>query len=499
MKRILTIILTLCLCLSMAVPVSAATEKSTASADHLYELGLMNGTGTDADGKPVYSLDRTMTRQEAITLVLSLLGKKEEAQKSSCTMPFTDVDEWAKPYVSYAYANGITSGTGPTTFGARSNITAVQYITFILKTLGYDATTDFKWNESYILSDKLGITHGEYSGNKVFLRGDAVVISDNALSVPMKNGGGTTLYGSIFGHEPEAEPEPQVKPQPQPELPALPSAVLNTTYKFSFRNVPAYSGAAFTVLNNNVPVFSQSDVSNTSYEKYSPLDSLGRCGAAIANVGKDLMPTEERGEIGMVKPSGWHTVRYDDLIEDRYMYNRCHLIAFQLTGENANEKNLITGTRYMNTIGMIDLENKVGNYVRSTGNHVLYRSTPVFDGNNLLASGVHLEALSVEDGGKGVMFNVFVYNVQPGVIIDYASGDSWRAEPQESSGGTKTGESTVPQQTEHTYILNTRTQKFHYPDCSSVSEMSEINKMVYTGDRSDIIRQGYIPCKRCNP
>lgn len=185
-----------------------------------------------------------------------------------------------------------------------------------------------------------------------------------------------------------------------------------------------YNGSPFVEVNENVPYFESSDVKTESFEIYKELDFLGRCGAAYANIGKDLMPTEERGEIGMIKPSGWHTVKYPEVIEDLFLYNRCHLIGYQLSGENANERNLITGTRYLNVEGMLPFENEVANYVRETGNHVLYRVTPVFEGNNLVAEGVLMEAYFVEDEGVGVEFCVFVYNVQPGVEIDYATGGS---------------------------------------------------------------------------
>lgn len=195
---------------------------------------------------------------------------------------------------------------------------------------------------------------------------------------------------------------------------------------YSHEDIPEYSGSPYVILNNNSPEFSKKDYSTTSYEKYSELDSLGRCGVAIANIGVDLMPTEERGSIGMIKPTGWHTIKYD-FVDGKYLYNRCHLIAYQLTGENANEKNLITCTRSMNTITMLQFENQVASYIKDTNNHVLYRVTPVFNGNNLLATGVIMEAISVEDNGKGIQFNVFVYNVEDGVGIDYRTGDSWTA------------------------------------------------------------------------
>lgn len=185
-----------------------------------------------------------------------------------------------------------------------------------------------------------------------------------------------------------------------------------------------YRGEAYQVLNDNIPQFTKKQKkSKKAFEKYSALDSLGRCGVAFANICKELMPTEERGNIGRVKPSGWHTVKYD-IVEGKYLYNRCHLIGFQLAGENANEKNLITGTRYLNVEGMLPFENEVADYVEETGNHVLYRVTPQYEGNDLLAQGVQMEGYSVEDRGEGICFNVFVYNVQPGIEIDYSTGDS---------------------------------------------------------------------------
>lgn len=188
--------------------------------------------------------------------------------------------------------------------------------------------------------------------------------------------------------------------------------------------IPEYSGEPYIAVNGNEPEFSEEDLSEESFETYSELDGMGRCGTAYANVGTDLMPTEKRGSIGQVKPSGWQTVKYD-IVDGKYLYNRCHLIGYQLSGENANKENLITGTRYMNVDGMLPFENMVADYVKETGNHVLYRVTPVFDGKDLVAKGVHMEAYSVEDAGEGISYNVYVYNVQPGIEIDYATGDSW--------------------------------------------------------------------------
>lgn len=213
--------------------------------------------------------------------------------------------------------------------------------------------------------------------------------------------------------------------------------LVNDNSYVSLDAIPAYDGKAYVAVNNNEPFFTDSDMITTAFENYSDLDSLGRCGVAYANICKDIMPTEERGKIGMIKPSGWHTVKYD-VIKDRYLYNRCHLIGYQLAGENANPKNLITGTRYLNVEGMLPFENLVADYVNNTGNHVLYRVTPMFSGSNLVANGVLIEAKSVEDNGGGILFNVYCYNVQPGVGINYENGDSWLdgTAPQEQSAQT---------------------------------------------------------------
>ena len=198
---------------------------------------------------------------------------------------------------------------------------------------------------------------------------------------------------------------------------------VNYATKLDLSLIPAYTDKAYVKLNNNIPDFDDSMMTTESSEKYSEFDSLGRCGVAFANIGKDLMPTKERESIGMVKPSGWRISKYD-FIDGKYLFNRCHLIGYQLTGENANEQNLITGTRYLNVDGMLPFENKVSNYIKSTNNHVLYRVTPHFEGNNLVASGVQIEAKSVEDQGRGIQFNVYCYNIQPRVKIDYATGEN---------------------------------------------------------------------------
>ncbi len=258
--------------------------------------------------------------------------------------------------------------------------------------------------------------------------------------------------------------------------------------------VPEYAGTPFVVLQENIPGFTEGDYTTEAFEYYSELDELGRCGMVYANIGVELMPTEERESIGHVKPSGWQLVKYD-FVDGNYLYNRCHLIAFQLSGENANERNLITGTRYMNVIGMLPFENQVAEYVESTGNHVLYRVTPQYEGNNLVADGVRIEASSVEDNGEGICFHVFVYNHQPGVVIDYATGESRLATEEE----VLTIEYAGQDMGNMGYVLNTNSMKFHYSHCSAVSEMKEKNKLNTRMPREMLLIFGYKPCGTCEP
>ncbi len=261
----------------------------------------------------------------------------------------------------------------------------------------------------------------------------------------------------------------------------------------SLEEVPAYSGSPYVELDGNLPGFSLEERTTDSFETYSTLDALGRCGPAYACIGQDLMPTEDRESISSVRPTGWVQAEYD-FVEGGSLYNRCHLIGFQLTGENANEENLITGTRYMNVEGMLPFENMVADYIKETGNHVLYRAIPIFEGENLVASGVVMEALSVEDEGEGVCFHVYVYNVQPGVEIDYATGESW-----ETGDSAFSALESQAEEQEADYVLNTSSKKFHRPDCSSVDSMSEKNRQEYHGTREELIAQGYEPCGSCNP
>lgn len=254
---------------------------------------------------------------------------------------------------------------------------------------------------------------------------------------------------------------------------------------YDLESIPEYSGEPYVTIHDNVPFFSEEELTTDAFETYSELDDLGRCGTAYANICEEIMPTEKRGKIGMIKPSGWHTVKYTG-IDGNYLYNRCHLIGYQLSAENANEKNLITGTRYLNVTGMLPFENMVADYVNETGNHVLYRVTPIYNQENLVADGVLMEAQSVEN--DDLAFCVYCYNVQPGIEIDYHTGDSKSSQTEQPS---KTSEDL--------YVLNRNTKKFHRPDCSSVQDIKPKNKQEFSGNTEALIQQGYSPCKNCNP
>lgn len=273
--------------------------------------------------------------------------------------------------------------------------------------------------------------------------------------------------------------------------------LVNNNSYVSLDAIPAYDGKAYVAVNNNEPFFTDSDMTTTAFENYSDLDSLGRCGVAYANICKDIMPTEERGKIGMIKPSGWHTVKYD-VIKDRYLYNRCHLIGYQLAGENANPKNLITGTRYLNVEGMLPFENLVADYVNNTGNHVLYRVTPMFSGSNLVANGVLIEAKSVEDNGGGILFNVYCYNVQPGVGINYENGDSWldgtTGSASSGSDSSAAENSAADSSNSETMVHITATgKKYHRAGCRILKK----SDTEVTLDEAKSM--GLSPCGICNP
>lgn len=332
-----------------------------------------------------------------------------------------------------------------------------------------------------------------------------------------------TVQTESAENDPGDETEIQAAAQVQSDASKQKVVHTGTASAFNAADVPAYSGEPYTAVNNNEPYFTSDNLTTEAFENYSELDALGRCGVAYANVCLETMPTEKRGSISEVKPTGWHSVKYDN-VDGKSLYNRCHLIGYQLTAENANQQNLITGTRYLNVDGMLPFENMVADYVKETDNHVLYRVTPIFTGDNLVADGVLMEGYSVEDEGDGICFCVYAYNVQPGITIDYATGDSWLSSEKGNSDSSSGGNSAVSQsaadksgtqqaavQTESVketsalvstgteYILNTNTKKFHYPSCSSVKQMKASNKKEYTGSRDDLIAQGYDPCKKCNP
>ncbi len=310
-------------------------------------------------------------------------------------------------------------------------------------------------------------------------------------------------FSVLTGYTPQTE-----APLPSPELQAEQE---NGAEEFDLSQIPEFDGTPLVEVNGNFPFFTLKELSIDSFEEYHELDELGRCGTAFACIGQDLMPVEERGNIGMVKPSGWQLIKYDN-VDGKYLYNRCHLIGYQLSGENANVENLITGTRFLNISGMLSLENKVADYVKETGNHVMYRVTPVFEGDNLVASGVLMEGWSVEDAGEGVCFCVFAYNAQPGIAIDYATGESradasvpaakpviWSSPAPEAPANSFDADEKDSAEAAASYILNTKSMKFHSPDCSRADSISQSNKSEYTGSRDELIAQGYQPCKNCNP
>ena len=293
------------------------------------------------------------------------------------------------------------------------------------------------------------------------------------------------------------------------------SSTSNTTTtdssNITINNIPVYSGDDYIILNNNVPNFSDSDLTTTSFEEYAPLDDLGRCGVAYSNIGTDIMPTEKRESISSVKPSGWHSVKYD-IVEGKYLYNRSHLIGYQLTAENANDRNLITGTRYFNATLMLPYENMVADYIKETNNHVLYRVTPVFEGNNLVATGVQMEAKSVEDNGEGIEFNVFVYNVQPGITIDYATGNSAlsgeeinstdssntsSASNNNSISSSNTPSSNNTTSTEETIIRgNSKSKIYHCPGQRDYENMADSDYLVNFNSEEEAIAAGYRKASR---
>lgn len=430
----------------------------------VFDKGYMSGTSNTT-----FVPRGATTRAAFVQTLYNMAGKPAVSGNN----PFHDVKsgDWYYSAVLWAYQHGVTNGTSATTFSPNVNVTREQLAVFLHANAGKPyangslsdfadsnrvdswATTAMRW------AVKNGVISGSVSNGKRYLKP-----LDNATRAET-----ATMLSNYTGG-----------------IESKPAAISPTGFRYD--DVPDYSGAAYAVVNNNTPFFTSSDKTTISFEQYSNLDWMGRCDEAYANVGVNLMPTEPRGDISSVKPTGWHSVKYD-IVDGKYLYNRCHLIGYQLTAENANKLNLITGTRYLNVQGMLVFENMVADYVKETQNHVLYRVTPVFEGDDAVANGVLMEAQSVEDNGAGITFCVYCYNVQPGIVVDYVTGDSYQTSTPSQPSGETTG----------TYILNTNSKKFHKPSCSSVNKISAANKKSFTGKRSDLISQGYFPCGTCKP
>lgn len=326
----------------------------------------------------------------------------------------------------------------------------------------------------------------------------------------------TEAAGNVASQESTEEEKTEATTQSEKETAQTPTQNNNLSdKKISLSSIPKFSGKAYTAVNDNKPFFTPEEITDEAFEKYGNLDKKGRCTAAFACLGTEIMPgeDEDRGSISSITPTGWVQAKYDN-VSGKYLYNRCHLIGWQLSAENANKANLITGTKYLNIEGMLPFENMIADYIKETGNHVMYRVTPIFEGGNVLASGVQLEAYSVEDDGDGICFNVYCYNVQPGITIDYATGSSslTAGGSSKTTAGQETTKAktttTKPKKTTTTeagagftntgtYILNTNTKKIHYPSCGSVKRMKAQNKESYTGSLDALLARGYTKCEKC--
>ena len=353
--------------------------------------------------------------------------------------------------------------------------------------------------------DNLDSGGSSYSESQIDDSNSSVTIDNNSSDT---NGG--TTSSKVSSTESSKDNFTNSKPTDtsKPTESSKPSSVGSGTAKpVELSSIPAYSGKAYITVNNNKPSFSSSELTTKGYEKYSKLDSLNRCGAALASCGKEIMPgaDEKRGSISSIYPSGWNQAKYDG-ISGGWLWNRCHLIGWQLSAENANRENLITGTRYMNISGMLPIENMVADYIKETGNHVAYRVTPIYDGNNLVCSGVQMEAYSIEDKGEGIEFNVYCYNVQPGIKINYADGSSSSTSGPNNTTSSSKPTASVEQDTNKNenaastkYVLNTSTKKFHYPTCGSAGRIATKNYAESNESRDSLIAQGYSPCGNCDP
>ena len=479
-RRVTAFLLALILAVGIAMlPAGAAGGTFADVADDAYyhdavlwalEQGVTAGTS-----ETTFSPADTCTRGQVVTFLWRAQGQPEPSDGQSLFADVAPSDYFCKP-VLWAVESGITNGTSDTAFSPGATCTRAQVLTFLWRAVHKPAA----------------------NGDSRLAAGYAGTYFENAVAWADTNGMLSGMGRAFAAEEscPRSDIVTYLYRFSTGETVSTPAhARLTPTSPTAFRasDVPAYAGAAFVRMNGNRPYFSADDLTTESYELYGALDSLGRCTVCVACVGTDLMPTEERGSIGQVRPTGWHTVKYD-CVDGKYLYNRAHLIGYQLTGENANVQNLITGTRYFN-LNMLDYENLIAEYVEDYNAHVLYRVTPVFNGTDLLASGVLLEGTSVEDQGKSVQFCVFLYNVQPGIVLDYATGDSREADDPDADAQPDTPDA----QAGTLYILNTNTHKFHYPDCASVKRISAKNKQEYRGDRAGLLAMGYDPCGNCHP
>ena len=464
MRKSLSLLLAIVLILGAVFSPVQAKTFSDVPADAYYsnavnwalESGITSGTSA-----ATFSPNDTCTRGQVVTFLWRSQGKPEPTTAKNVFRDVKPADFFYKP-VLWAVENGITAGTSAHTFSPDETCLKAQVVTFLWRTEGQpQPSAASALAQSY---------RGTYYENAVGWADENGLLSNmggafDAADFCPRSDIVTYLYR--FCTEDDF-----VRLTPTSDT------------KFRPSDAPEYSGSDFVKINANKPFFSPENLTTDSYEMYGALDRLGRCTTCVACIGKDLMPTADRGDISKIKPTGWHSVK----IGGEYLYNRCHLIGFQLSGENANKQNLITGTRYFN-LNMLDYENLIAEYVEDYDAHVLYRVTPVFEGNDLLAKGVLMEGMSVEDHGKSVKFCVFMYNVQPGAQMDYATGDAEQAQISQEA----------PVSTEGQYVLNTNSKVFHKPSCLSVKKISDKNKSIVSCSADKLTEKGYQPCKICKP
>lgn len=470
LRSLTAIIVMLCIMMSVfAVPVSA-TDTSTVfsdvknkwykvAVDYSYDNGFIAGV-SDTE----FGINVPVTRGMFITILARIAGVDTSKSANKVDTRFSDVanGKYYTNAIKWASEKGIVKGTTDTEFAPDNPIERQQLCTMVVNFALFVNVPIYDTQNPISFEDEAGIL--KYAREPVSVCQRAGIVS-----------GYNTDSGIVF----------------KPRDTATRAEAAQILYKFHNTFVkaqeqtdllPSYSGSPIAQLDGNKPNFSESELTTVSYEKYAPLDMLGRCGVAIASIGKDIMPTEDRDSISIVKPTGWHSVQYDG----QYLYNRCHLIGFQLAGENANEQNLITGTRYLNTQGMLPFENDVADFVEDTGYHVAYRVTPHYEGNNLVASGVQIEAFSIEDGGKGICFNIYCFNVQPGVVINYADGTSY-----EEGASQPPAEQPKPEVPDLFVIYDTPTGKRYHYDRECAGKNARQTTLEIAKSR------GLDPCKTC--